>query len=83
LVAPIIKKDLIEIASYCFANGIALKYLKEFITMVLRKDKKKDYSLPGNYRPIAFKNTLAKVLKKYVANIMSKAVKEYRLFPWN
>ena len=51
--------------------------------MVLYKDGKKDYSLLGSYRLIALKNTLVKVLEKYVANIMSKAVEEYRLLLWN
>jgi len=41
VVALIIIKDLVEIASYCFANGTILKSLKEFITVVLRKKGKK------------------------------------------
>ena len=72
-----------EAASYCFTNGIAPESLKESITAVLRKKGKKDYSLPGSYRPIALKNTLAKVLEKHVANVMSKAAEEHRLLPWN
>jgi len=48
--------------------------------VVLRKEVKKDYSLLGSYRLIALKNTLVKVLEKYIANIISKAAKEYRLF---
>jgi len=47
--------------------------------MVLRKKEKKDYSLLGSYRLIALKNMLTKILEKHVVNIMSKAVKEYRL----
>ena len=81
MVALVIKKDLVEVASYCFTNGIALESLKESITMVLYKEGKKDYSLPGSFRPIALKNTLAKVLEKYIANIMSKAAEEHRLLP--
>ena len=83
MVALVIKKDLVEVASYCFTNGIAPKSLKESITTVLYKEGKKDYSLPGSYRPITLKNTLVKVLEKYVANVMSKAVKEHGLLPWN
>ena len=79
MVALVIKKDFAEVASYCFINGIAPEYLKEFITVVLYKDRKKDYSLLGSYRLIALKNMLAKVLEKYIANIISKAVEEYRL----
>ena len=83
MVALVIKKDLVEVASYCFTNRIALESLKESITMVLRKEGKKDYSLLGSYRLIALENTLAKVLEKYVANVISKAAEEYRLLPWN
>jgi len=50
---------------------------------MLRKEGKKDYSLLGSYRLIALKNTLAKVLEKHIANIISKAVEEYRLLLWN
>src|SRR6266568_9376628 len=45
--------------------------------------RKKNYFLLGSYRPIAFKNTLAKVLKKHIANIISKAMEKYGLFLWN
>jgi len=83
VVVLIIVKDLAEAASNCFINGTILKSLKEFITMVLRKKGKKDYSLLGSYRLIALENTLVKVLEKYVANIMSKAAEEYRLLLWN
>ena len=76
MVALVIKKDLAEVASYYFTNGIALESLKEFITIVLYKEGKKDYSLLGSYRPITLKNTLVKVLEKYIANIIFKAVEE-------
>jgi len=81
VVALVIIKDLTEVASYYFTSGIIPESLKEFITMVLYKEGKKDYSFLGSYRPITLKNTLVKVLKKYVANIISKAAEEYRLLP--
>jgi len=81
VVALVIKKDLVEVASYYFTNRIVLESLKESITIVLRKEGKKDYSLLGSYRPIALKNTLVKVLEKYIANIISKAAEKYRLLP--
>ena len=34
----------------------------------------------GSYKLIIFKNILAKVLKKYIVNIISKAVEKYKLF---
>jgi len=80
-VALVIIKDLAEVASHYFTNRTIPKSLKESITMVLRKEEKKDYSLLGSYRLITLKNTLAKVLKKHVANIISEAAEEYSLFP--
>jgi len=79
MVALVIVKDLAEITSYCFANRIIPKSFKESITVALRKEKKKNYSLLNSYRLITFENTLVKVLEKHVANIMLKAVKEHRL----
>jgi len=76
VVALVIIKDLAEVASYCFTSGIILKSLKESITIVLYKEGKKDYSLLGIYRPITLKNTLVKVLEKYIANIIFKAAEE-------
>ena len=49
--------------------------------MVLYKEEKKDYSLLGSYRLITLKNTLVKVLEKYIANIILEVVEEYRLLP--
>jgi len=79
VVILVIIKDLVEVASNYFINGTILKSLKEFITVVLRKEGKKNYSLLGSYRLIALENTLVKVLEKYVVNIILKAAEEHRL----
>jgi len=79
--ALVIIKDLAEVASYYFTSRIILKSLKKFITVVLYKERKKNYSLLGSYRLITLKNILVKVLEKYVANIISKAIEEHRLLP--
>ena len=50
----------------CLLKGKLPECYKEIITVVLRKANKKDYSLLGNYRPVALKNTLGKILKKIV-----------------
>jgi len=81
MVALVIIKDLAEVASYCFTNGTIPESLKESITVVLRKEGKKDYSLLGSYRLIALENTLAKVLEKHVANIILEAAEEHGLLP--
>jgi hypothetical protein len=56
---------------------------RESITITLRKEGKKDYSLPNAYRPIALENTLAKVVEKVIANRMSVAAESQGLLPWN
>jgi len=83
IVVLVIVKDLVEIASYYFTNRIILKSPKEFIIVVLRKEEKKNYSLLSSYRLITLKNTLVKVLEKYVANIILKVAEKYRLLFWN
>jgi len=79
----VIIKDLVKVTSCYFTNGIILKSLKKFIIAVLYKEGKKNYSLLGSYKLITFKNILIKVLKKYIANIILKAVEEYRLLFYN
>jgi len=79
VVTLIIIKNLIEVTSSCFINRIILNSFKKSIIIILRKKEKK--SLLGSYRLITLKNTLVKVLKKYIANIMSKATEKHKLFP--
>jgi len=83
IAALVIAKDLAKVTSCCFINGTILKSLKEFIMVVLRKEGKKDYFLLGSYKLIALENMLAKVLEKYIVNIILEVVEKYRLLPWN
>ena len=39
---------------------------KDITIVIFQKANKKDYSLPGSYRPVALKNTLGKILKKII-----------------
>jgi len=73
-------KDLIKAASCYFTSGIILKHFKKFIIVVLCKKGKKN-SFLISYKLIAFKNILIKILKKYIANIIFKAVEKYKLLP--
>lgn len=66
-----------------FRNGELPAILKESTTVVLRKEKKKDYSLPSSYRPIALENTIAKVVEKIIANRMIVEAEARQLIPWN
>ena len=83
VIALVIAKDLAKVASYCFINKIIPKSLKESIMVVLRKNGKRNYSLLSSYRLVTLKNMLAKVLKKYMANIILKVMEKHRLLLWN
>jgi hypothetical protein len=82
-------KTLVEEISTGIARGInnSLKrrilpaYYRESTTITLRKEGKKDYSLPNAYRPIALENTLAKVVKKVLANRIGNVAKTQGLLP--
>ena len=47
--------------------------------VVLRKEGKVDYLIPGSYRPIALENTLSKILEKVIADRIVDIAKEYNL----
>ena len=57
---------LADTATTYFFKSKILECCKKTIIVILQKVNKKDYSLPGNYRPVALKNTLGKILKKIV-----------------
>ena len=78
-----ISEDFAQAISNCLAGGTLPTKYKESTTIVLRKEGKKDYSLPGSYRPIALENTLAKVIEKIIADRISSAAEEHSLLPWN
>ena len=48
-------------------------------TVVLRKEGKADYSIPGSYRPIALENTLSKILEKVIADRIADTAEEHAL----
>jgi len=47
--------------------------------VVLRKEGKVDYLIPGSYRPITLENTLSKILEKVIADHIADMVEEYAL----
>jgi hypothetical protein len=65
--------------SRILVEGTLPNRYKELITITLRKENKKDYSLSSSYQPIALKNTLAKVVEKILATRLSRAAEEYIL----
>ena len=72
-------KDLVHAISTLLARGTLPASFKESTTVVLRKEGKKDYSLPSSYRPIALENTLAKLVEKVIANRILEAAEEHGL----
>ncbi len=81
--APVIKDDLGQAVSKCFTSGATPESFRESTTVVLRKERKRDYSLPSSYRPIAFGNTIAKLMEKLVAERIADATEAHNLLPWN
>ena len=63
IIAPLILKELAQAVIKYLIIGLP-KGLKESFTLILKKEEKKDYLLPGTYRPIALKNTLIKLAEK-------------------
>ena len=82
-VCPEISQRLAEAISRQLTAGTLPNSLKESTTVVLRKKQKKDYSLPGSYRPIALENSLTKLVEKIVADRMANAAEEHKLLLWN
>jgi hypothetical protein len=78
-----IAPGLAKAITHIFNTGKIPTCLKQSTTVVLRKDKKSDYSLPSSYRPIALENTLAKVVEKILATRMMTEAEERGLIPWN
>ena len=70
---------LTQIMSTRLAGGTLPSRFKESITIALRKEGKKDYSLPSSYRSIALKNTLIKVLKKAITTRLNRTAEKYKL----
>jgi len=83
ILAPDISAGLAQAITQRLAVGSLPPTYKESTTIVLRKEGKKDYSLPKSYRPIALENTLAKLFEKIIANRLTTATEDRGLLPWN
>ena len=83
VIAPIVSKDLAHAISKQLESGMIPNSYKESTTVVLRKERKKDYSLPSSYRPVALEDTLAKVMEKIVATRIAETAEEHALLSWN
>src|SRR5213078_231381 len=83
IIAPTIAKELAQaVTELLRARNIPQSY-KESIIVVIKKERKGDYTLPSSYRPVALENTLAKVVERIVATQLADAAEEHNLLPWN
>jgi len=76
---PLIAPWLIDVARACFAIGYYPQLRRSITTVILWKEGKADYLIPGSYRPIALENTLSKILKKVIADRIADTVEEHAL----
>jgi len=63
------------ISTYFAAETLSLRY-RESTIIALRKKSKKNYTISDSYRLITLKNTLAKLIKKVLAEIITDAAEE-------
>jgi len=78
---PLIAPWLADIARACFAIGYYPRLRRSITMVILRKEGKVDYLIPGSYRPIALENTLSKILEKVIADHIVNTAEKYALLP--
>ena len=78
---PLITFWLADVAKACFAIGHYPRLGKAMTTVVLCKEGKVDYSIPGSYHFIALENTLSKILKKVIMDCMTNMAEKHALLP--
>ena len=59
-------EELAGVITGILLSGELPASFKESTTVALRKEKKKDYLLPGSYRLIIYKNTIVKIVEKII-----------------
>ena len=72
---------LAVICQWCFQRGHHPRNMRDSTTLVLRKEGKTDYSLPGSYRPIALEDTVSKVFEILIARRLTVAAEANNLLP--
>jgi hypothetical protein len=80
VLSPEILEELAYTINKVLVKSTLFNRYKELITIILRKENKKDYSLSSSYRLITLENTLAKVVKKILVIRLSRAAEKYILF---
>jgi len=78
---PLIVPWLVDVARACFVIGYYPRLGRSMTTVVLWKEGKADYLIPGSYCPIALENTLSKILEKVIADCIVDMAEEHALLP--
>ena len=78
---PLIAPWLADVARACFAIGYYPRLRRSITTVILWKEGKANYLIPGSYRPIALENTLSKILEKVIADHIADTAEKYALLP--
>ncbi|EFY94018.2 zinc knuckle [Metarhizium robertsii ARSEF 23] len=81
LVATWIKPHLTALFNQSLNLGYCPQHFRESTTVVLRKQGKDNYTVPGSYRPIGLLNTIGKVMDAIIANHLSYVAETYSLLP--
>jgi hypothetical protein len=76
-----IRNPLFKIYTRCLQIGYYPKSWRTAISLILRKPKKPDYSLPNAYRPIALLCTMGKLLEAIIARRLSYLADQHGLLP--
>jgi len=70
---------LANIARVYFIIGYYPQPRRSIIIVILQKEGKADYLIPGSYRPIALENTPSKILERAIADYIVDIAKKYTL----
>ena len=74
-------ESLTRLFQACWDLGYHPRKFKEANTIILKKPKKKDYSDPKSYRPIALLDTLGKALETIISRRLSDLAEKRGLLP--
>jgi retron-type reverse transcriptase len=78
---PLIEKHLQAILQASLNLGYFSKIFRTSTTVVMHKPGKPDYTRSKAYRPIALENTMGKIFKSVIAEILSYLTEVYKLLP--
>src|SRR5215471_11775100 len=74
---------LVEIFNAVFKEDIYFDGWRDYLTVVLRKPGRPDYSMPKAFRPVALLNNIKKLLTTTVTEDLTYIAETYQLLPKN